>query len=206
MVVPVFVEGDTEEWLIKRKLAQYLHDHGARKPLKVLNQGGAQKLISKIDKLVERALEQEGVDKVFCLLDFHQGSFKFPSPKSATELNQKVSAARDFVLGKLPKPNRNALHCHFSVHELEALFLCDAEVLQKRSKLAAAPSFPHPEDVDLDFPPKKRLDEFWQKGKKTSYSERIDGIQFIQALDIDLARSSCPFFNSFVDDLLEAAG
>ena len=64
MVVPVFVEGDTEEFLIKRKLAGYLHEKGATKSVRVYNQGGAQKLISKIDKLVERALE-DGADAVF---------------------------------------------------------------------------------------------------------------------------------------------
>ena len=69
-------------------------------------------------------------------------------------------------------------------------------------EVSSIPQFARPEEIDLDNPPKKRLDDFWTRGRKSGYREIIDGLPLIETLDIDLARSKCPYFDLFVDDLL----
>lgn len=86
-------------------------------------------------------------------------------------------------------------------HDLEVLLLAATSQLQSRLKMRNRPrGWRHPpEDQNQNKPPKKVIDELFQKNLKRSYREITDSVAILGNADLQEVAGQCPAFRAVID-------
>lgn len=93
-------------------------------------------------------------------------------------------------------------------HDLEVLLLAATSQLQSRLKMRNRPGgwrLP-PENQNQDKPPKKVIEELFQKNLKRSYREIADSSAILRNADLQEMARQCPTFRSVIDWIGEKTG
>lgn len=193
MTIRVYTEGEAEEKalgpLLRREL-EALRD--CRWRIETRCVPGKERLLKQIAKRVRLAVETDGVDAVFALVDFH------PDTRPLEELKAEMGRHVD-------KDHRGRFHPHVAVHDLEAWILADHGPLQRRLHTALK-GWDSPESVDMLKPPKRHINELFLSHIRHAYKETIDAPKLLGQADTNLIARKCPHFKAFRDDLLSVAG
>ena len=85
-------------------------------------------------------------------------------------------------------------------HDLEVLLLAATSQLQSRLDMRNRPrGWRHPpEDQNQDKPPKKVIDELFQKNLKRSYREITDSVAILGNADLQEVAGQCPAFRAVI--------
>ena len=86
-------------------------------------------------------------------------------------------------------------------HDLEVLLLAATSQLQSRLKMSNRPSGWRrpPEEQNQDRPPKRIVEELFQRELKRSYRENTDSDAILRDADLREAAKQCPAFRAMID-------
>ena len=86
-------------------------------------------------------------------------------------------------------------------HDLEVLLLAATSQLQSRLKMRNRPSGWQrpPEDQNQNKPPKKVIEELFQKNLKRSYHEITDSVAILGNADLQEVANQCPAFRAVIN-------
>ena len=93
-------------------------------------------------------------------------------------------------------------------HDLEVLLLAAASQLQSRLKMSNRPSGwrQPPEEQNQDRPPKRIVEELFQRELKRSYRENTDSDAILRNADLREVAEQCPAFRAMIDWIGEKTG
>ena len=85
-------------------------------------------------------------------------------------------------------------------HDLEVLLLAATSQLQSRLKMSSKPSGwrQPPEDQNQNRPPKKIVEELFQRRLKRSYRENADSAAILRDADLRQVAQQCPTFSAMI--------
>lgn len=200
--IVVLCEGDSEEnainYFIKKQWeADFLDEVG----LHTVNlRGHFEKVASKANLYL---LDQK-VIAVFTLIDLHE--FKRVRLPHSRSLNERATAARQWLSNGVKNNLKSRFHPHLSVYEVEAWILAEGIALQSRLRNKSIKPESNAEEKNDQDPPKNRLNKiFHSNGRKPGFQEIIDGRYLFSKLEFQRVYSSCPYFHAFYDDLKDIA-
>ena len=86
-------------------------------------------------------------------------------------------------------------------HDLEVLLLAATSQLQSRLKMSNRPSGWRrpPEEQNQDRPPKRIVEELFQRELKRSYRENTDSDAILRKADLQEVAEQCPTFRAMID-------
>lgn len=191
MTIVLLMEGDTEAAL-KTHLKAFLDHRAARegKPavrLKTKPVVGRSK--GTFHKRVRLELDEPGVRAVVALVDV------YPDHRNAAEAKQKLCEKAG------SPPN---FYAHAAQYDVEAWLLPFWNDICDDLNVAQGPPGAHPEEVDADRPPSKRLRELYGRAKqpKRSYSKVTEMRRLLEGKDLTVIASQCSEFKLFLNTLL----
>ena len=93
-------------------------------------------------------------------------------------------------------------------HDLEVLLLAATSQLQSRLKMSNRPSGwrQPPEEQNQDRPPKRIVEELFQRELKRSYRENTDSDAILRKADLREVAEQCPTFCAMIDWIGEKTG
>lgn len=99
-------------------------------------------------------------------------------------------------------------HANAMKHDMEVLLLAATGQLQSRLKMSKSPSRWRrpPEDQNQDRPPKRIVQELFQRHLKRSYRENTDSHAILRNADLQDIVQQCPTFRSMIDWIGEKTG
>jgi hypothetical protein len=114
--------------------------------------------------------------------------------------------AKAFLLDAAGRDPR--FYAHVALHDVEAWLLpfWDHICARLRIKDRAGPGT-HPEDVDLQRPPSKRLEELYRLAKPAQkYIKPIEMSVILKGKDLMIVAQQCPEFRALLNTLLHLSG
>lgn len=191
--IVLLVEGDTEQAL-KEHLKRFLDERAAlaQKP-KISLQTRALRMDDRdIEKRVQLELQGKDTLAVVALVDV------YPYHKSAEEAKTKlIRAAR----------NHPKFYAHVARHDVEAWLLPFWDEICRRTGVREKAPGVHPEEVDGEDPPAKRLKALYDRAKPPRrYIKPVEMNAILRGKDLTVIATSCPEFRAFLNTLLRLAG
>jgi hypothetical protein len=195
-----FVEGDTEELVLREWVGRWLNPHlSAAVDMRVRNFKGNRRFLDEIVKNVRMTLGGRGnKDIVACigLLDL----YGFPGfPNDVRSVPDRYAWAQKKVQDRVDRPR---FHMYFAVHEFEAWLLSQSSIFDPALRNEIARLEHRPEEVDFNYPPAKRLDILYMDKLGRKYGKKVDGKGLFGRLDPEEARGKCPYLRRMLDDLV----
>jgi hypothetical protein len=194
MTVVLLVEGATETAL-KDKLKAFLDERaGAEgKPRVALRTKDIMTLNpAKLGHRVRLELRRPKVTAVVGLIDV------YPDFDSADDAKR--------FLRKAVGDDESRFYAHAAQYDVEAWLLPYWDSICKRLKVQRAKPGANPEDVDLERPPSKRLDELYRIAKPPcKYVKPIEMAAILRKQDLTVAAAQCPELKSLLNTLLTLA-
>jgi hypothetical protein len=194
MTIVLLAEGKTEtalkeclkRFLDERALAEGRPKVALRpKDIMTLNQG-------KLRGRIRLELRDPQVTAVVGLIDV------YPHFVSASE-------AKDFL--RQAADDEPRFYAHAAQYEVEAWLLPYWDVICKRVGVHSAAPGPHPEQVDRDHPPSKRLGELYRLAKPPrKYVKPIEMAAILRDKDLRIAADQCLEFRALLNTLLAVGG
>ncbi len=163
--------------------------------------GGIGAYLDELAKKAAMRLKDEGVGFVFGLVDLYGLPKDFVQ---GADIRAKVKFAKEKIEKLLPAKLRNQFRQHFAVHETEAWLLAQPDLFPSRIRIPRRWS-EHPERVDMDNPPAKRLDKIFRTQTGSGYKKTVQARILFPKLSPDQAYSKCPHLKALLDDLLAVA-
>ena len=194
MKIVVLCEGSSEAILKSsfREFVQSRSSGGERIGLDTLKLPGT-KIISRLQRMTSLTLKREDVVGVVALIDV------YPNHEDAEEAKQAL-----YTIAKVGK-SETRFRAHAALWELEAWLLPFWEEIADWLKVAAKRPGPHPEKINGQNPPSKRLKELYRRGGK-EYHKVADARKWLTVDRLEEAAEDCPQLRDFLDSLLEFAG
>jgi hypothetical protein len=194
MTIVLLVEGDTETAL-KDRLKVFLDERAKAegkprvalrtKDIMTLNQ-------AKLRHRVRLELSDPKVNAVVGLIDV------YPNFTSARE-------ARQFLRDAVGEGSR--FYAHAAQFDVEAWLLPYWDFVCKRLGVHQARPGANPEEVNLERPPSRRLDELYRIAKPPrKYVKPIEMATILHSQDLTVAADQCPELKSLLNTLLSIAG
>jgi hypothetical protein len=209
------VEGPTEKQFIKELLAPFLAPKNIILTPVILSkpgEKGGDVKFSRAKRDIEKFLKQRADTQLTLMVDYYgirndwpglDKSRRQPTHTQKHDVLMKNTAAE--IQRLFPEQNpRTRFIPYFSMHEIEALYFCDADKLAQNlgvSKTAIEDILQEcdePEKINdsSETAPSKRLEALSQKFKKTT-----TGLTIAKAIGIPAMRATCPLFNAWITRL-----
>jgi hypothetical protein len=206
--IVLMVEGWTEkEKVLRDFLKRWLDPRlPQRVGLQAVRFGGNNKYLDDVAVKTQMYLEEDDVIAVFGLLDLYGLPPRITDnyPPNA-ELDEKIDHARRQITNLVTEPHRDRFRQHFAVHETEAWLLSDPKILPQDIRLPANYT-EHPETIDFEESPAKRLDELWKRAYRgRGYKKVTQARNLFPRLDPDLVYEKCPNFKQMMDEMRDLA-
>jgi hypothetical protein len=199
--IVVLCEGETEVVAVRHFIARQWEADGLRSV--GLDRIDLRAKLPEVGKFATRYLNDPKVLGVFTLVDLYKMNKVVHQPND--DLEQKVRRVRDWLRAQVRHPGASRFFPHVCVHETEAWILAEGRALAERLKDASIRPDPSAESKNLQNPPKKRVNELFQKSwLKRSYGEIQDGTPLFKRMEFDRVYE-CQYFREFYDDLKRAA-
>jgi len=167
---------------------------------RTLNLGGSQGFLKRIGHTVKSAIMQSRADVVFGLTDLHGAAIQLPGDGASK--GKKAEVYRNHIHQKADQEYHERFFPHVAVHELEAWILADRDALNAPGVEEIA----NPEDVNLENPPSKRLDDIFFEHQMRPYSKGNDQSLLWKEVDVRKVYARCPHFAAFLNDLAKVVG
>lgn len=191
----VICEGQSEREL-REFLNQGLQRRRVPAMVRVIDKVGNRHLLKDLDRDIQIAA-RTGELPAFVVLDLFKNPFRAHSPE----------ALRISILEALDIGYRESVRPHVFVHELEALYFADPQLMEDAINL----KLPHqwianPEEVNSAVSPFKQLADLCQRTPRVpTPSKTILAKAILPRLDAEKVALKCPNFRLFWDDLLQEA-
>lgn len=205
--IAIFVEGDSERGDARRRtLGPFLHrwldpqmPPGRKVGLSIVKFKGCSNFLDDVGDKAEQHLASRKANVVFGLVDLYGLPPNRIDFSKCSSVAEKVNVARQYIRGLIPTAFRSRFRQHFAVHELEAWLLADPRLWPNdiRAKISAKP----PEEVNFQEPPAR----FLKRLLRGDYKKTTTAMNLFPRLDLELARSKCPYLKLLLDDLLRVA-
>lgn len=190
MKIRLYIEGPSDRLGLEKLLRNEISDW--RKQgigFQAVQLGGKNKVLSEIGRRTQLALDIDGVDQVFALVDL------YPGHTDAESLRQELDG--------LVEPRLcSCFHAHVAVHDFEAWVLAAQEALCQRLDVKHLSGFDSPETIDDQKPPAERLKELFARHHRT-YQKELDGPAILSRTTPAIVADKCPNFRLFYKDLLD---
>ncbi len=195
MKIVILVEGKTEVAFLP-KLREFVHGRipaGAVLPKLAVNKYDGR--LPKGDKLKKRVTNEleSGADAVIALTDVYTGTSDF---LTAADAKTKMSS---WV-------NNPKFYPHAALHDFEAWLLPYWEDIKRLAGGNLASPGPHPENVNHNNPPSKRLTALFRQGGRRDYSKTRDAAIILKGQDILKSANACPELKEFLNRILSLSG
>jgi hypothetical protein len=199
----LFVEGWTESVCVpaflKRWLDVRLEKRVGVKPVRFEGCVEFEREMSKKAIMYLNGPDQADIVGVVGLLDLYGPTFY---PENTTTASERLSWATT----KLEKRvGHDKFKMFFAVHEVEAWLLSDPTLFPREVGRALRSESEHPEEVNFDNPPSKRLNDVYFRKTDRGYKKTTHGSQLFAKLDPDVAASKCPQLRCMLECMLEMA-
>jgi len=199
----LFVEGRTESKNVPSFLKRWL-DVKLKYPigLKPVRFGGWSELVNDMPKKALMYLngpDREDIVGVIGLLDLYGPTFY---PQNTITANDRIDWARNELERRV---GDKCFRMFFAVHEVEAWLLSQPEVFPPKMSQALSRESKHPENVDFDTPPSRRLEILYRRETGREYKKTTHGSQLFAKLDPEVAASKCPQLRCMLECMLEMA-
>lgn len=193
MTIVLLVEGKTEKAL-KEKLKTFLDQRTQNegfpkvalrtKEIMTLNE-------SRLHKRIQLELSDPNVKAVVGLIDVY--------PDFASAAKAKAFLRR--IAGDEPR-----FYAHAAQYDVEAWLLPYWEAICQRIGVRQVPPGPHPEQVNHNNPPSKRLAALYQRARQPrKYKKAIEMEAILRDKDLTIAAKSCPELKALLNTLLKLA-
>jgi hypothetical protein len=195
MTVVLLVEGDTETAL-KDKLKEFL-DTCAQEQNKPKVRFRTKDIMSldpeRLRRRVKLELTSPNVTAVVGLIDVYP---KFPD----------ANAAKSFLRQAVGQESR--FHAHAAQFDIEAWLLPYWDAICHRVGVQQARPGAHPEQVNQQNPPSKRLKELYRRAKPRprEYVKPSEMAAILRDKDLTIIAAQCPEFKAFLNTLLTLSG
>ena len=191
MTIVLLVEGATETAL-KHKLKAFLDIQAERegRPKVALRTRDIMSLSEgKLRGRIRLELSAPQVEAVVGLIDV------YPEFTSATEAKEFLRRAAD---------GEPRFYPHAAQYEVEAWLLPYWEKICQRVGVRQASPGPHPEQVNLNNPPSRRLATLYRlaKPRPRKYVKTIEMAAILRDKDLNVAANQCPELKSLLNTLL----
>ena len=84
--------------------------------------------------------------------------------------------------------------------------MAEGMALSQRLRDPSIRADPQAERKNFQKPPKKRINELFQRNKDERYKETFDGKSLFSKMEFQPVYDSCPYFRRFYDELRAVAG
>jgi hypothetical protein len=193
-MVILLVEGKTETAL-KDKLKEFLDDR-ARRENKPRVRFQTKDIMSlsreRLGRRVELEVNRPGVTAVVGLIDV------YPNFRDAEQAKRFLREA----VGNEPR-----FYAHAAQFDVEAWLLPYWDAICKRIGVQQARPGANPEQVNLENPPSKRLEQFYRRAKPPRrYIKQVEMTAILRDKDLTVAAAQCSEFKAFLNTLLMLNG
>lgn len=198
----LLVEGDAEYKALPAFLKRWL-DPQLSTPvgIKAVNLGGWPEYRKEAPKRAQMYLDRPEADDIVAVI----GLIDLYGPDYPLHL--KTTDERCSWLAEQTKAavSRTKFRHFCAVHELEAWLLSDPHIFPSKLTKALAPLATHPETINSDRPPARRLNQLYRETLHSDYKKVTDGVALFQRLDPMRAYAACPNFRAMLDEMLALA-
>jgi hypothetical protein len=101
--------------------------------------------------------------------------------------------------------DRDRFRMSFAVHEFEAWLFSQPQIFPRDVPNLMRNKFPHPERINFDAPPAKRLNQLYQQATRKNYKKTTYGKHLFAKLDPTIAVKKCPFLKALLEEMLALA-
>ncbi len=194
MTIVLLAEGATETAL-KQKLKAFLDKRAKSedRPKVALRAKDIMTLNpDRLSRRIQLELRDPRVEAVVGLVDV------YPHFTSAIK-------AKDFL--RQAANGEPRFHAHAAQYDVEAWLLPYWNAICRRIRVKQTAPGPHPEQVDRDHPPSKRLAKLYRRAKPArKYVKPKEMAAILRDKDLAIAANACPEFKKLLNTLLGLAG
>lgn len=194
----IICEGPTEVNAVKLFLEPKIKEYTISVGLKPLVTGHNR---NKIRNYVQDAIEKNA-KAVFSIFDIY--NFPWPDDSKSDDIAVKLNKSKSFLVKEIGLSS-DRFFPHFSVHETEAWFFSDNNVINNVLGDKGNHAHPSPEIINFQNPPSRRLNDLFIRHQKSRYNKKTDSDRIFRRLDFSKVNAACPYFKAFFDDLLKVA-
>jgi len=205
--IALFVEGDTECGEARQTtLPTFFHNwldpqlpEMARVGISAVRFQGVSNFLDDLPKKIGLYLDSGRANFVVGLVDLYGLPPNRIDLSGYGSINEKVSAARNYIRNLVPAEFQHRFRQHFAVHEVEAWLLAYPEKWPPnvRDQISRRP----PEQVNFHEPPAK----FLKRILGGRYKKTVCAKNLFPAVEPQQAIDRCPFLKLLADDLLAVA-
>jgi hypothetical protein len=197
MKIAIMVEGKTEKAFMPH-LRAFLQARlaGNMPKLDPVPYDGRIPKEEKLKRCVENLLSSglRPADAVIALTDVYTGTNDF------TNANDAKTKMQSWV-------RNERFHPHAAQHDFEAWLLPYWPKIQRLAGSNRTPPHGHPESVNHNNPPSRRLNEVFLNGeRRTGYVKVRDGSSILRDADLSVAINACPELKAFVNTIITLCG
>lgn len=212
MKIKIVCEGKKTELGLRKLIGRILDDKYAdpetRRKISVTYDfmNGVPEVLKQLPAISTKSIE-DGCELVICLVDLHRIHEHFterlrnhPGGQNflSLEIPERVRWLKENIVKRLiPAAHQEKVVVHVAQHEIEAWLISDLTTLGSTLRKRITDTFPSPEAVNDEKPPKQRLKE------KYGYKESSQGKKCLEDLNYQLAMEKCQQFKLFIEDILK---
>ena len=210
MKIWIFVEGDSEVRALSALLNGWKQQLGKKSwGIKLVNLDGKSNYFKRIGpRAVERLLHDTrdlvvGLPDLYPNRDYANTKYKHNNLEELRDVQTRLvkqilqqEVRRADIDGHIARFYPSALK-----HDLEVLLLAATSQLQSRLKMSNKPSGwrQPPEEQNQDRPPKRIVEDLFQRELKRSYRENTDSDAILRDADLREVAEQCPTFRAMID-------
>ena len=218
MKVWVFVEGDSDVKALSALLNGWKQNLSTKGwGIQVIPLDSKSKYFRKIGSRATEKLANDARDLVVGLPDLYPNRDYADTEYKHNNLQELQGVQRRLVkqhlqqqMGRRADVDSHIAHFYASAlkHDLEVLLLAATSQLQSRLKMSNRPSGwrQPPEEQNQDRPPKRIVEELFQRELKRSYRENTDSDAILRKADLREVAEQCPTFCAMIDWIGEKTG
>ena len=144
-------------------------------------------------------INKDDIIAVIALLDLYGPDF-YPDKRLGAE--KRYNWAKNFLEEKV---DVEKFYQFFAVHELEAWLFSDPEIFSGNIKNKVSKFSDHPEEINFNNPPKKRLEQIYHDETEKRYKAVVHGYALFNKLNPSIAYDKCPRLKEMLDFMLKLA-
>jgi hypothetical protein len=204
--VLLLVEGQTEFDFVNIVLKPHFETHAifiqqtiinTKREKKGKNFKGGAVSFGKVHTDLKNLLHDTDARLITTMFDFYRLPTDFPGYMDAKGTPaQKVQHLEVALQEAIPDPR---FLPYLSTYEFEALLFSDVEkisILHPEATLTGLDKFRHPEEINDQNPPSKRLEDAIPRYQKT-----LDGPLIADEIGLNTIRAHCPHFNDWISKI-----
>jgi hypothetical protein len=199
----LLVEGSTERDSAAGFLKRWL-DPRLSQPvgIQVVAFNGYAELVR--DMVVRARMHLEGpkqaeIIAVIGLMDLYGPTFY---PGNRTTAEERYDWAKAYFEDQVA---HERFRMFFAVHEFEAWLFSQPEIFPQDVQASMGKKFTHPEKINFNEPPAKRLNQIYRQATRKNYKKTTYGKHLFAKLDPPIAVQKCPFLKGLLEEMLALA-